>query len=73
MTVELRKNKRKEVVLKRRNVPAIDSTDLEDETPVVSIASVAIPPQSEPNFAYFKSTNKCCLKKVKRSSTDLED
>lgn len=30
VTVELRKNKREESILKRRNVPVVDSTDEDD-------------------------------------------
>ncbi|XP_041482813.1 importin subunit alpha-3-like [Lytechinus variegatus] len=43
-TVELRKNKREETVLKRRNVPNLESTDSEEESPLMnkSISEIVV-------------------------------
>ncbi|XP_071501879.1 importin subunit alpha-3-like [Diadema antillarum] len=51
-TVELRKNKREETVLKRRNVPNLESTDSEEESPLInkSISDIVVNAKSmEPN------------------------
>lgn len=59
MTVELRKNKRKEVVLKRRNVPAIDSTDSDDDTHIVSIdLTVCFAYSHQLNMQSFRARHK---------------